>query len=82
MRADLGRDAVVEGHDLGAALGRDDVVEGAPGGVRDAALGHLLGEPEDRGRGDRERDRIVDLNKSSVSESGFASTVNIFRRIT
>ena len=50
-RADLAGDAVVEGQDLGPTLPRDDVVEGAPGGVRDAALGHLLGEPEYRGRG-------------------------------
>ena len=55
--ADLGRDAVVEGHDLGPPLGRDDVVEGAPGGVRDAALGHLLGEPEERGGREPERDQ-------------------------
>ena len=55
-RPDLARDAVVEGQDLGATLARDDVVERAPGGIRDAALGDLLGEPEDR-RGRRSRTR-------------------------
>ena len=53
-RADLARDAVVEGEDLGPPLGRDDVVERAPGGVRQAALGDLLGEPDERRGGDRE----------------------------
>ncbi len=45
-RPDLPRHAVVEGQDLRAALARDDVVERAPGGIRQAALGDLLGEPE------------------------------------
>ena len=54
IAADLVRDAVVERQDLGPALGRDDVVERAPGGVRDAALGDLLGEPEERGGGEPE----------------------------
>ena len=48
---DLAGHAVHERQDLGAALARHDVVEGAPDGVRQPALGHLLGEPEaDRGR--------------------------------
>ena len=53
-RPDLARHAVVEREDLCAPVRRDDVVERAPGGIRDAALGHLLGEPE-CGRG-RERE--------------------------
>ena len=53
-RPELVRDAVVEGQDLGPTLGRDDVVERAPGGVRQPALGDLLGEPDDRRGGERE----------------------------
>ena len=51
---DLTGHAVDEAEHLGASVRRDDVVERAPGGVRDAALGDLLAEPERSGGGERE----------------------------
>ena len=56
-RPDLAGNAVVEGEDLRAPLGRDDVVEGAEGRVRQAALGGLLREPEERRRWSSRRRR-------------------------
>ena len=53
-RPELVGHPVVERQDLGPPLGRDDVVERAPGGIRQATLGDLLGEPDDRRGGDRE----------------------------
>ena len=53
-RAELVGHPVVEGEHLGPPLGRDHVVERAPGGVRQPALGDLLGEPDDGRGGDRE----------------------------
>ena len=65
--------AVVEREDLGSPLDRDDVVERAPGGVRDAALGDLLGEPEcGRGR-ERERDEPQRRSRRGTRAAGRAA---------